>query len=114
MDNRTAFLDTTDNLSVALRWTVNVTVMPKAGVNDPEGQAIAGGLASLGYADVSEVRAGRFFQVTIAAPDMEAAKERVITMCEQLLANPVIESYAVSVQTDPLRSLSASWRVGDR
>ena len=79
-------------------WLARVVVTPKAGVNDPEGEAILGGLASLGHDGVERVRAGRYFEVTLSAPDPQSASATVGEMCEQLLANPVIESYQVTVE----------------
>lgn len=79
-------------------WLVQVVVTPKAGVNDPEGEAILGGLASLGYGGVGRVRAGRYFEITLSAADRQAAAAMAGEMCERLLANPVIESYRVTVE----------------
>ena len=73
-----------------------VVVAPKPGVNDPEGDAILRGLASLGYDAVENVRSGRYFELTVAAADAEDAVGIAHRACEQLLANPVIESYSVT------------------
>jgi phosphoribosylformylglycinamidine synthase subunit PurS len=80
------------------RWRASVTVLPKTGVNDPEGEAILGGLQQLGYAEVSRVRAGRLFHVFIDAPDESSARERASHMAGQLLANPVIEQFSVDIE----------------
>ena len=86
----------------ALReWLARIVVTPKAGVNDPEGEAIRGGLASLGYEGIGRVRAGRYFEVALSATDPQAASSMVREMCERLLANPVIESYRVTVEGHP-------------
>jgi phosphoribosylformylglycinamidine synthase PurS subunit len=77
------------------RWIAEVVVVPKAGVNDPEGEAILGGLRSLGYAGVRRVRAGRFFTIELSAPDAAAARDLATRMADQLLANPVIQSFRV-------------------
>jgi phosphoribosylformylglycinamidine synthase len=79
----------------ARRWAAEVVVIPKPGVNDPEGEAIRNGLRSLGHAGVERVRAGRFFRLELQATDAASATARLTTMCEQLLANPVIESFEV-------------------
>lgn len=79
------------------RWCASVTVLPKTGVNDPEGEAILGGLHQLGYADVTRVRAGRIFHVFIEAPDEAAALAQAQRMADQLLANPVIEQFSVEI-----------------
>ena len=73
---------------------VVVTVMPKAGVLDPQGQAVAGALAQLGFGGVGEVRIGKRIELAIAGDD-PAGQARA--MCEQLLANALIEDYSVEV-----------------
>jgi phosphoribosylformylglycinamidine synthase subunit PurS len=73
---------------------VVVTVMPKAGVLDPQGQAVAGALAGLGFAGVGDVRIGKRIELTVEGDD-PAGQARA--MCEQLLANALIEDYAVEV-----------------
>jgi phosphoribosylformylglycinamidine synthase len=78
-------------------FLAEVLVEPKEGVNDPQGEAIRGGLRSLGYDGVSRVRSGRYFQVTIDAPDLDSAVAAAESMCDRLLANPVIERFRVSV-----------------
>ncbi len=73
---------------------VVVTVMPRAGVLDPQGQAVQGALASLGFGAHGEVRVGRRIELDIAGDDpAETARE----MCDQLLANPLIEDYSIEV-----------------
>ncbi len=71
---------------------VIVTVMPKQGVLDPQGQAVAGALGQLGFAGVGEVRIGKRIELSIAGDD-PAGQARA--MCEQLLANALIEDYSV-------------------
>ena len=93
-----------EGLGTQHRWLVEVVVLPKEGVNDPEGEAILGGLRSLGHAGVAEVRAGRFFRLMLACDSMEAATAQATTMCEQLLANPVLHTYLVTVR-EPLPSM---------
>ncbi len=73
---------------------VVVTVMPKAGVLDPQGQAVAGALAGLGFAGVGEVRIGKRIELSIEGDDPAGAARE---MCEGLLANALIEDYAVEV-----------------
>ncbi|MCC6705612.1 MAG: phosphoribosylformylglycinamidine synthase subunit PurS [Thermomicrobiales bacterium] len=80
------------------KWLASVTVFPKTGVNDPEGEAILGGLGQLGYSEVSRVRAGRIFRVQLTADSAEAALTRANRMAEQLLSNPVIEQFSVEVE----------------
>jgi phosphoribosylformylglycinamidine synthase len=77
------------------QWTVEVVVVPKEGVNDPEGEAILGGLRSLGYSAVTRAQSGRFFTLTLAARDAEAARSDAARMADQLLANPVIQTFRI-------------------
>jgi phosphoribosylformylglycinamidine synthase len=74
-----------------------VTVMPKSGVLDPEGRAIAHALGSLGFAGVEEVRAGKVIEVTLAEQDPEKARAAAEEMARKLLANSVIESFRVEL-----------------
>ena len=74
---------------------VHVTLKP--GVNDPQGQAIRGGLRTLGFGGVDEVRSGRYFEVRLEASDRASAESAVKEMCEKLLANTVIETYRYEV-----------------
>jgi phosphoribosylformylglycinamidine synthase PurS subunit len=81
---------------VTLIAKVHVTLKP--GVNDPQGQAIRGGLHTLGFSGVAEVRAGRYFEVRLDAADRPSADAAVKEMCEKLLANTVIETYRYEVE----------------
>jgi phosphoribosylformylglycinamidine synthase len=74
-----------------------VTVTLKAGVLDPQGQAITGSLKSLGFDNVSGVRQGKVFDVDIGDADPTEARISLAAMCEKLLANTVIENYAIEL-----------------
>lgn len=78
-----------------MRWTARLVVTLKPSVNDPQGLAIMGGLHSLGYTSVLGVRAGKYLEVELEAPDRRTAQSIVEEMCRKLLANPVIEDYRV-------------------
>ncbi|HEV2108483.1 MAG TPA: phosphoribosylformylglycinamidine synthase subunit PurS [Thermomicrobiales bacterium] len=78
-------------------WRVDVLILPKDGVNDPQGEAILGGLDSLGYANVDDVRAGKLIRMRLRAATAEEAHREATSMCDRLLANPVIETYLVEV-----------------
>jgi phosphoribosylformylglycinamidine synthase len=73
-----------------------VLVRPKAGILDPQGQAVEASLRQLGFR-VAEARVGRVVDVEIDAPDAMAARAELERMCDQLLANPLIESYEIEV-----------------
>lgn len=75
---------------------VRVLVSPKAGILDPQGSAVRGSLEQLGFA-VSEARVGRIVDLDVSASDEDAARSEVEKMCEQLLANPLIESYEIEM-----------------
>ena len=74
-----------------------VTIMPRTGVLDPQGEAIRHALTGLGFAGVSEVRQGKVIDLELEATDAEAARAEVARMCEKLLANTVIESWRVDL-----------------
>jgi phosphoribosylformylglycinamidine synthase len=71
-----------------------VLVRPKPGILDPQGQAVESSLRHLGFA-VSDARVGRLVDVDVATDDKAEALALLERMCEQLLANPLIESYTV-------------------
>jgi phosphoribosylformylglycinamidine synthase PurS subunit len=76
-----------------------VTVMLKPGVLDPQGKAIAHALHGLGFAKVGEVRAGKVIELEFDEADPARARAAVEDMAKRLLANTVIESYRVAVET---------------
>jgi phosphoribosylformylglycinamidine synthase len=73
-----------------------VLVRPKQGILDPEGQAVESSLRQLGFA-VDGARIGRVVDLEVEASDAAAARAEVERMCEQLLANPLIESYEIEL-----------------
>jgi phosphoribosylformylglycinamidine synthase PurS subunit len=73
-----------------------VLVRPKQGILDPQGQAVLGSLRQLGFS-VGDVRIGRLIDLDLDASDGEQAKADVQRMCEQLLANPLIESFEIEL-----------------
>ena len=78
------------------RFRVSVNISPRQGILDPQGKAVADALHSLDFAEVSDVRIGRFVVMQLDAPDGEAARQRAREMCDRLLANPVIEDYDIA------------------
>ena len=77
------------------RYRVAVHIVPRRGILDPQGKAVADALHSLGFADVTDVRVGRHIVVEANAPDADAAGRAVREMCERLLANPVTEDFEI-------------------
>jgi phosphoribosylformylglycinamidine synthase PurS subunit len=74
-----------------------VTVTLKTGVLDPQGQAITGSLKSLGFDGVASVRQGKIFDLELGDADPADARMALAAMCEKLLANTVIENYAIEL-----------------
>lgn len=74
-----------------------VTIMLKDGVLDPQGEAIRHALGGLGFGGVEGVRQGKVIELDLTATDTAAAQAEVARMCESLLANTVIEKYAVEI-----------------
>ena len=75
-----------------------VIVTPKPVVNDPQGITVRQGLASLGFGEVADVRVGKYIEVQLDAKTEREARERVDSMCRQLLANHVIEDYRFEIE----------------
>jgi phosphoribosylformylglycinamidine synthase PurS subunit len=75
-----------------------ITITLKPGVLDPQGKAIAGALHALGFDAVGNVRQGKYIEVEVAESDPERARAEVKRMCEQLLANTIIENYAYELE----------------
>jgi phosphoribosylformylglycinamidine synthase subunit PurS len=74
-----------------------VHVRLKDGVLDPQGAAIGRALAQLGFAGVDEVRQGKMIELRLDDTDRAQAEAKVRAMCERLLANPVIETYTITI-----------------
>jgi phosphoribosylformylglycinamidine synthase subunit PurS len=74
-----------------------VKVTLKNGVLDPQGKAIEGALGSLGFDGVQGVRQGKYFEIELAETDRAKAEAQVKAMCEKLIANTVIENYAIEM-----------------
>ena len=76
-----------------------VLVRPKHGILDPQGQAVESSLRQLGFS-VSDARVGRVVDLEVSSTDMSSARAEVERMCQQLLANPLIESYEIELAED--------------
>jgi phosphoribosylformylglycinamidine synthase len=74
-----------------------ITVTLKNGVLDPQGRAIAHALHALGFGNVEDVRQGKLIEVQLKASGEADARSELDAMCQQLLANPVIENYQVEL-----------------
>ncbi len=74
-----------------------ITVYPRREILDPQGKAIHQALARIGFEQVARVRAGKSFEIELEARDPKAAGEVLDEMCQKLLANPLVEEYAVEI-----------------
>lgn len=78
-----------------MRARVYVTLKPS--VFDPQGRTIAEALHTLGYANVDDVRQGKYFELDLQTTEVDAAKKLAAEVADKVLANPVIESYRIEV-----------------
>jgi phosphoribosylformylglycinamidine synthase len=90
-------------INVVSVWVAEIRVLLKASVNDPQGLSIRNALRTLGFSGVEDVRAGKLIQIRVSAADRAEAEQAVQRMCDQLLANPVIETYAITLDAEPAR-----------
>ena len=77
------------------RFRVAVHIVPRQGILDPQGKAVADALHTLGFGGVREARVGRYVVIDVDAADQRAAGDRVKEMCQKLLANPVTEDFEI-------------------
>ncbi len=75
------------------KYRANIYVTLRPSVLDPAGTAVKSGLSHMGYDNVEQVRIGKYIELTLSAADEKAAHEQLDRICDQLLANPVIENY---------------------
>ncbi len=78
------------------RFRVAVHIVPRKGVLDPQGKAVADALHALGFSAVRDARVGRHLVLDVDADDAGAAESSVRGMCDKLLANPVTEDYEIA------------------
>jgi phosphoribosylformylglycinamidine synthase len=78
-----------------MKAKVYVTLKP--GVLDPQGQAVGRTLGKLGFDKVGDVRIGKYVELELEESDVESARASVAEMCEQLIANTVIENYRIEI-----------------
>lgn len=76
---------------------IYITLRPS--VLDPAGTAVQSGLKHMGYDNVEQVRIGKYVELVLQAPDESAARDQLDRICDQLLANPVIENYRFELAT---------------
>jgi len=80
-------------------FRIEVRVMPRAGLLDPQGLAVEHALHALGFRETSGVRMGKHLVLQVDAASPDDAQARAKAMCDRLLANPVTEDYQIAVET---------------
>ena len=78
-------------------FAAHVEVSHRPGIADPAGATVERALPALGYTNVAQVHIGKVIRLVVDAADADAARVQVEEMCERLLANPVIESYEITI-----------------
>lgn len=81
-----------------MKAIIHITL--KAGVLDPQGKAIETALHRLGFGQVNEARQGKLIEIDLDETDPATAQQKLQEMCEQLLANVVIEDYEITLHND--------------
>lgn len=82
-----------------MTWRVNIRILPRAGLLDPQGQAVEHALTALRFHDFSNVHVGKAISMDLDAVSEDDATRQARAMCEHLLANPVTEDYEIEVDT---------------
>jgi len=80
------------------QYSARIYVTLRPSVLDPAGTAVQSGLAHMGYTNVGSIRIGKYIELTLDAEDDSTARQQLDRMCDQLLANPVIENYRFELQ----------------
>lgn len=80
------------------KYQAKIFVTLRPSVLDPAGVAVQSGLKQLGYENVDQVRIGKYVEVTLFADNEEAARHDLDQICDQMLANPVIENYRFELE----------------
>jgi phosphoribosylformylglycinamidine synthase len=81
------------------RFKVALHIVPRRGLLDPQGKAVADALHTLGFKAVEDVHVGRHIVVEISAKSASDAEKDARAMCERLLANPVTEDFEIAAVT---------------
>ena len=93
---------------VTQQYFAQIYVTLRPSVLDPQGTAVQAGLQHMGYDNVAQVRIGKYVEVTLSAVDQAEADRQLHQICDQLLANPVIENYRFDIQPASSASLQSA------
>ncbi len=80
------------------KFQAQIYVSLRPSVLDPAGTAVQSGLAHMGYSNVEQIRIGKYVELSLTAESETAARKQLDIICDQLLANPVIENYRIEIQ----------------
>lgn len=86
-----------------MTWRVNVRILPRTGLLDPQGQAVEHALRALDFREASNVHVGKAIALEVAADSRDQAEARVREMCDRLLANPVTEDFEIEIAPEGAR-----------
>jgi phosphoribosylformylglycinamidine synthase subunit PurS len=81
-------------------WRVNVRILPRSGLLDPQGLAVEHALRALDFREAANVHVGKAIALDVDAETREAAEARVRQMCDRLLANPVTEDFEIEIDRE--------------
>lgn len=76
-----------------MKFTAEIDIMPKKELLDPQGKAVVNNMKHLHLEGIADVRIGKHISIQLEASDEAAAREKVETACQKLLANPIMEAY---------------------
>ncbi len=88
-------------LVVTQKYQAQIYVTLRPSVLDPAGTAVQAGLKHMGYDNVEQIRIGKYIEVMLEADNSEVASQQLNQICDQLLANPVIENYRFDLREQP-------------
>ncbi len=95
IDGRILFLEFLSTMAQTYQARIYVTLRPS--VLDPAGAAVQAGIKQMGFAGISDVRIGKYVEMSVVAIDQATATVELDKICGQLLANPVIENYRIEL-----------------
>ena len=85
-------------ITVTQKYRAQIYVTLRPSVLDPAGTAVRSGLKHMGYGNVEQLRIGKYVELTLTAKDEDEAKQQLDRICDQVLANPVIENYRFDIK----------------
>jgi phosphoribosylformylglycinamidine synthase subunit PurS len=83
-----------------LKFSARIDVIAKPELLDPQAKAIKQALAQLGYQEISQLRQGKYFEITFTTTSRATAQTLLVAMAEKLLANPIVEDYHIEITSE--------------